>query len=326
MTARFACSDAVTIPVHSSRLVLRPVESGDAEGVLRLAGDAEVANRTLSIPHPMASADAAEFIAGCRIRMAGGRALVLAVVEKRTSALIGMIGVEWKEDRSRAEVGYWLGRDHWGQGLMSEALASLLPLLFEGLRLDVVEASAFDDNPASQRVLEKCGFARLGRRVQEAPVRGRLVALDDFALSRDDWRERCHRPRPMVLVAAVALIDDEGRILMARRPPGKPMAGLWEFPGGKVKDGETPEAALVRELKEELDIEVAPTCLSPLTFASHAYDSFHLLMPLFACRVWSGQPRPVEGQEIRWVRPSRLGDLPMPAADVPLVPLVQDLV
>lgn len=124
---------------------------------------------------------------------------------------------------------------------------------------------------------------------------------------------------PMVLVAAGALIDSDGRVLIAQRPEGKSMAGMWEFPGGKVHDGETPEAALVRELREELAIEVCETCLSPLTFASHAYDDFHLLMPLYKCRKWDGIPSPQEGQDIRWVFPNRLYGLPMPPADAPLI-------
>ncbi|MEE8203728.1 MAG: 8-oxo-dGTP diphosphatase MutT [Alphaproteobacteria bacterium] len=132
-------------------------------------------------------------------------------------------------------------------------------------------------------------------------------------------------PAEVVLVAAVALIDADGRVLLARRPEGKAMAGLWEFPGGKVEAGETPEAALVRELDEELGIEVAPSCLAPFTFASHAYEDFHLLMPLFVCRVWEGPVRPREGQETAWVRPARLRDYPMPPADEPLVAMLQDL-
>lgn len=122
----------------------------------------------------------------------------------------------------------------------------------------------------------------------------------------------------MVLVVAVALINGDGDILLAQRPPGKSMAGLWEFPGGKVHDGETPEAALVRELKEELSINVSPADLDPITFASHGYADFHLLMPLFACRTWHGTPTPVEGQTLAWVAPAALADYPAPAADIPL--------
>jgi len=131
--------------------------------------------------------------------------------------------------------------------------------------------------------------------------------------------------RPLLLVAAVALVDVDGRVLIARRPKGKPMAGLWEFPGGKVEDGERPEDALIRELHEELGIEVHDSCLAPLTFTSHAYESFHLLMPLFVCRRWKGEVKPLEGQQLAWVKPLRLNDYPMPAADVPLVPMLRDL-
>ena len=130
--------------------------------------------------------------------------------------------------------------------------------------------------------------------------------------------------RAMVLVAAAALIDADGRVLVAKRPEGKTMAGLWEFPGGKVAGGETPEAALVRELAEELAIEVCETCLYPLSFASHAYPDFHLLMPLYVCRKWQGIPAPQEGQDIRWHYPNALAALAMPPADAPLVQALRD--
>ncbi len=128
----------------------------------------------------------------------------------------------------------------------------------------------------------------------------------------------------VVLVAAVALIDKEGRVLLAQRPAGKSMAGLWEFPGGKVEPGETPEMALIRELHEELGIETWKSCLAPLTFASHSYDDFHLLMPLFACRKWEGIVTGREGQALAWARPEKLRDYPMPAADLPLIPIIRD--
>jgi 8-oxo-dGTP diphosphatase len=127
------------------------------------------------------------------------------------------------------------------------------------------------------------------------------------------------------LVAAAALIDRDGRVLLARRPEGKTMAGLWEFPGGKLAAGETPEDALIRELGEELDIDVTRSCLAPIGFASHAYEDFHLLMPLFACRVWKGLARPLEGQELKWVFPAKMAALPMPPADRPLIALLRDL-
>ena len=135
----------------------------------------------------------------------------------------------------------------------------------------------------------------------------------------------------MLLVSAVALIDRDGRVLLAQRPKGKPMAGLWEFPGGKIEPGETPETALIRELDEELGIFTATSCLAPLSFASHSYGAsdncaaFHLLMMLYVCRRWQGRPHPIEGGALKWVRPQQLRDYNMPEADIPLIAALQDL-
>ena len=129
----------------------------------------------------------------------------------------------------------------------------------------------------------------------------------------------------LLLVAAAALVDVDGRVLVQQRPEGKAMAGLWEFPGGKVEGDESLEQTLIRELKEELDIDVTAACLAPFTFASHAYDDFRLLMPLFVCRVWKGTPKSGEGQALQWLRPMRMGDLTMPPADRPLVAMLRDL-
>jgi 8-oxo-dGTP diphosphatase len=130
--------------------------------------------------------------------------------------------------------------------------------------------------------------------------------------------------KPLLLVAACALVDADHRVLLTQRPAGKPMAGLWEFPGGKVLADETPEACVIRELHEELGLDTVESCLAPLTFASHAYPDFHLLMPLFVCRVWHGFPQPREGQALKWLRPRDMGDLHMPPADKPLVAFLRD--
>jgi len=130
---------------------------------------------------------------------------------------------------------------------------------------------------------------------------------------------------PVLLVVACALVDADGRVLIAQRPAGKPLAGLWEFPGGKLQQGEGPETCLVRELREELGVAVEIACLAPLSFASHAYETFHLLMPLFICRKWQGSASPLEGQRLAWVRPGKLRDYPMPPADAPLIPALIDL-
>jgi len=132
-------------------------------------------------------------------------------------------------------------------------------------------------------------------------------------------------PKRLLLVAACALVDTDGRVLLAQRPPGKQLAGLWEFPGGKVEPGETPEQCLIRELQEEIGIETEIPCLAPLTFASHNYDDFHLLMPLFVCRRFRGIATPREGQALKWVRPKQMRDYPMPPADAPLIQFLIDL-
>ncbi|BAQ48013.1 MULTISPECIES: (deoxy)nucleoside triphosphate pyrophosphohydrolase [Methylobacterium] len=132
-------------------------------------------------------------------------------------------------------------------------------------------------------------------------------------------------PLKLLLVVAVALVDPDGRVLLAQRPPGKTLAGLWEFPGGKIEPGERPEETLIRELAEELGITVKEACLAPLTFASHAYENFHLLMPLYVCRRWEGFAQPREGQALKWVRPRDLASYPMPPADLPLLPAIVDL-
>lgn len=131
--------------------------------------------------------------------------------------------------------------------------------------------------------------------------------------------------KPILLVSACALVDADGRVLLSQRPEGKSLAGLWEFPGGKVEPGETPEETLIRELQEEIGVETQTACLAPLTFASHTYETFHLLMPLFVCRRFSGIPTPKEGQVLKWVRPKAMRDYPMPPADEPLIPFLIDL-
>lgn len=131
--------------------------------------------------------------------------------------------------------------------------------------------------------------------------------------------------KPILLVVAAALVDRDNRVLLAQRPEGKTLAGLWEFPGGKVNLNETPEQALVRELEEELGIKVCLKCLAPFTFASHTYETFHILMPLYVCRNWEGEISPREGQTLKWVRPGNLNDYPMPPADVPFIPWLKDL-
>ena len=206
---------------------------------------------------------------------------------------------------------------------MTEAVRPVLAMAFRDLALDRVVADIVPENTASLGVMRKLGARRTGNGRRWFPARNAEFHVVHHEITRAEWEAA--NALPVLLVVAVALIDVDGRVLLARRPAGKPMAGLWEFPGGKVHPGETPEAALVRELREELAIDTRDSCLAPLTFASHSYEAFHLLMPLYVCRVWQGTITPLEGQELAWVRPSRLRDYPMPPADLPLIPVLRDL-
>lgn len=186
---------------------------------------------------------------------------------------------------------------------------AILALQGDEGRIEVLTGSADWWSDEVKKRLLRYGFATLGLQ---------SLRSGDVIVAREDWDVR-HRQRKQLLVVAAALIDAENRVLMTSRPEGKSMAGLWEFPGGKVHEGETAEAAIVRELREELGVEIGESCLAPLTFASHDYDDFHLLMPLFAVRNWQGVPQPLEGQAVQWVRLDQLSSLPMPPADLPLV-------
>lgn len=306
--------------LETARLVLRALRPEDAGWIERLAGDWEVARYTARIPHPYPPGAAASFLAS--LETSGE--LVFAIERRAERDMIGMIGLERAGDE--AEFGYWIGRPFWKQGYAGEALGALVDHAFRKLGVARVVAAAMPENPVSIRVQERHGFrfARSGE--IEAPARGGRMRVEFRTLDRAAWEgRRAETPRPTLLVAAVALVDVDGRVLLQQRPSGKEMAGLWEFPGGKLQAGETPEQALVRELFEELGLDTGESCLAPIGFASHRYERFHLLMPLYVCRVWRGQPVAREGQTLAWVRPARLGDYPMPPADLPLIPLLQDL-
>ncbi len=307
--------------LYAKNLRLRAPQDDDAAGLAKLAGDWDVARWTAYVPHPYEPAMAEAFIGEARVKAAAGIAYTFAIERIADGALVGC--VECRIEGEEADLSYWIGKPFWNRGFAGETVRRLLRFIFLDLGLARATAGTMADNPASARVLEKAGFAFEGMRTYK---HGRCEAVPSrwFALARADWQAG-FAARPMVLVAAAALIDADGRVLVARRPEGKDLAGLWEFPGGKVGAGETPEAALIRELAEELSLDVRASCLAPIAFASHDYDDFHLLMPLFACRVWKGTPAPREGQDLRWVAPARLADLPMPPADVPLVPLLRDL-
>ena len=311
-------------PLLTQRLRLRPLTEADVPALVAYLDDWEVVKHTASIPHPYNADDATAFVRLMAARAQARTGVALAMERTLDRRLVGCVGFGTEGDGT-PEIGYWVGREHWGTGLATEAVRRLMRHLFADLGFTRVWAMAHPDNAASRRVLDKAGLAHAGHQMIGQPTRGQSVVMPVMELDAQAWRQ-AHAARPMVLVAAAALIDADGRVLMASRPAGRSMAGLWEFPGGKVAAGETPEQALVRELAEELGIDTGESCLAPIAFASHDYDSFHLLMPLYAIRVWRGNPTAQEGQELVWRHPNRLGDLPMPPADIPLLAMLRDWV
>ena len=251
---------------------------------------------------------------------------------------VGFIALQGWPSEGKSYFGYFLDPAFHRQGIMSEAINAVCEFGFDALELKEIRISAFQDNAASAALAQSCGFEKIGEGTAKSLARGDMEVPDEtFELTAQAHRKHrmragchsynciVHRQLPNLLVSAAALVDMEGRILVAQRPEGKSMAGLWEFPGGKVENGETPEAALIRELDEELGIQTDHSCLSPVAFASHSYAKFHLLMPVFAIRQWRGEPTGQEGQALKWVTPRELWKLPMPPADEPIIPLLNDL-
>ena len=326
-------------PLRTPRLTLRPLRAADAPALHRLVNDWEVAKTLARVPFPYPRDLADEWIASTWAQIAAGTAWHLAITgeEAGQEMLIGCVGLT--REGEEAELGYWVGRRFWGHGVATEAAGRLARWGLANLDIARLRASALPDNGRSAAVLRHIGFRAVGEGTQEFLSRGGRMPVRLFTAGREDLPAEApplagplEAPvpapgagaLPILLVAACALVDSDGRVLLARRPEGKPLAGLWEFPGGKVHPGETPELALIREIKEELDIDVAESCLAPFTFASHAYETFHLLMPLYLCRRWQGAVRATEGQALAWVRPPRLADYPMPPADKPLVAMLRD--
>ena len=309
--------------LESDRLILRPLQATDADAITRHVNDWEVVRYTAMIPFPYHRQMAVDFIASQASLPPLTGSFNLAITRKSDGQFMGCIGLIRAAEASDAELGYWLGRDFWGQGYATEAVRLIADFAFNRLGLAQVSASAVPTNAASHQVLEKNGLVVVGVDEIPAPARGHPLQVILRRVDRTDWPPRT--ALKILTVVAVALIDADGRVLLAQRPAGKSLAGLWEFPGGKIDPGEAPEVALIRELHEELGIDVKQSCLAPLTFASHSYAKFHLLMPLYVCRRWQGMVTAREGQKLAWVRPQQLKDYPMPPADEPLIPVLMDL-
>lgn len=324
MTDRACMSGVQAVNVNAleaPRLHLRRLTFDDAPTLVAEADNWNIARYTALIPHPYTDAEARKFIDGAQVDRNGNSRHVFAIETRIEGQLIGCIEINMGTGSDT--FGYWIGEDHWGQGFATEATLAMVRFAFQSAGKTELCAAVHPENTGSRRVLEKAGFV-YDRVDTSLPGRCTDVEANIYVLKAEDWFKR-EAAKPKLLVSAVALVDADGRVLVAKRPKGKPLAGLWEFPGGKVHDDETPEVALVRELNEELGIDISQSCLAPLTFASHAYEAFHLIMPLYVCRTWAGQVTPCEGQELQWLMPNRLNTVPMPPADIPLVAMLMDV-
>jgi len=304
----------------TERLVMRSLTLRDVAAIVALADDGDGALKPAAMPHPFTRETALGWIEDAHDERMRGAGLTYGIERRSDSVLLGAASLMTDLDGRRGEIGFWIGQSFWNQGYATEAVHRVLDHAFGIIGLEEVVAVRLSDNAASLRVQTKLGLVDVEPLPgEEPPASVRLARVTRAAHLKPRTVEK------MVLVAAVALVDADGRLLLAQRPEGKSLAGLWEFPGGKIDPGETPEAALIRELKEELDIDVSASCLAPFTFASYGYRDFHLLMPLYVCRKWQGAIVPKEGQRLAWVRHEKLGDYPMPPADTPLIAMLRDL-
>ena len=326
-------------PLSTERLVLRPPVPEDAEQLHRLVNDWGVVRMLSNVPFPYPRTLTDEWITSTMTQRQAGQAFhfVITGQEDGRELVIGCVGLRLDRKANTGNLGYWVGRQYWGHGVATEAAGRVARWALANLPIERIEAHVANDNPASAAVLRQIGLKETGQGQEAFLARGGKHPVTHYHGTRDDLFGAVEVPalltepppgaapgKRLLLVAACALVDSDNRVLLARRPEGKKMAGLWEFPGGKLHPGETPEQALIRELREELGIDVAQACLAPFAFASHDYAGFHLLMPLFLCRRWTGIPTGVEGQALAWVRPQKLTEYDMPPADKPLIPLLRD--
>ena len=320
--------------LSTERLILRPPRPGDADALHRLVNDWAVVRMLQRLPFPYPRELMDEWIGATARQRTKGTAhhFVIAGDDNGQEMVVGCVGLRLDLAPRTGSLGYWVGRRFWGHGVAQEAAGRVARWALANLDIDRLEAFVAEDNPASAAVLRRIGFRQTGRGVERFLARGGEAPGLRFEATREALfggfeaaPAAAPGGKPLLLVVACALVDVDGRVLLARRPEGKAMAGLWEFPGGKVMPGEAPEAALIRELREELGIDVAEACLAPFAFASHAYERFHLVMPLYVCRRWQGRPEGREGQMLAWARASRLDEYSMPPADKPLVAMLRDL-
>lgn len=297
-------------PLATERLILRPWKAEDAEMLASLANDRRVSERLSRVPYPYTLEDAEKFISFSHETLKEGQGLHLAIARLKDHALLGGIGYD-------AELGYWLGHPFWRQGYGKEAAKTFVRFLFYVYRMQHILGSALETNLASQRIFEGMGFKKTGVKACTSLAYAGEKPGFTYALSKDDFTQRDkEQTKPIVWASAAILLNEKGQLLLTERPPDKSMAGMWEPPGGKLEANETPEDALVRELKEEVGINVCAEKLESLMFVSYPYETYHLVLTCYICRQWEGTPYGAEGQKIAWVSFDELASFPLPPASV----------
>lgn len=336
MTKNNEASSHFPLPLQVDHYTLRIIQKEDTATIHGLINDWNVVRMLSQIPFPYSKTNLDQWVEAITKQMEEGIAYHFSIIDESTEQknIIGCIGVRLDPTNQCAKIGYWIGQKYWGKNIATKVLQRLSSWTLANLNINYIHATAADDNLASIAVLKKCGYQPFGQGKEKFVSRAVEQPVSYFLLQREDIGSKKTPPSPsprtpvqknILLVVAAALIDVEGRLLLARRPEGKSMAGMWEFPGGKVEVGETPEAALIRELKEEINVDVAQSCLAPFTFASYEYPQFHLLMPLYVCHRWKGYPEAQEKQQLAWVSSEELDNYLVMEADKPFIPLLKDL-
>lgn len=321
------------LPLKIDHYTLRLIQADDLNALHPLINDWNVVRMLSQVPFPYPKPLLEKWIDSVVQETSSGASYHFSIIDDQNQKIVGCIGLQVDSKDQLGKIGYWIAHKYWGQHIASKALQRISTWALANLNINYIRATAANDNLASIAVLKKCGYQPFGQGKEKFLARAAEQPVSYFLLQREDICPgkspssiiSSSIPKKILLVVAGALIDIEGRLLLARRPEGKSMAGMWEFPGGKIEPGETPEAALVRELKEEINVDVSQSCLAPFTFASFEYADFHLLMPLYVCHKWKNLPEPKENQQLAWVTADELDHYLVMEADKPFIPLLKDL-
>lgn len=323
------------LPLKIDHYTLRLIQTEDLNALHPLINDWNVVRMLSQVPFPYPKPLLEKWIDSVIQEINTGASYHFSIIDDTNQQIVGCIGLRVDCKDQLGKIGYWIAHKYWGNKIASKALQRISTWALANLNINYIRATAADDNSASISVLKKCGYQSFGQGKEKFLARAAEQPVSYFLLQREDIcpgkspsslnPSSPSTPKKILLVVAGALIDIDGRLLLARRPEGKSMAGMWEFPGGKIEPGETPEAALVRELKEEINVDVSQSCLAPFTFASYEYTDFHLLMPLYVCHKWKNLPEPKENQQLAWVTADELDNYLVMEADKPFIPLLKDL-